>query len=221
MVERVKSMRTAVAPSKSPTKSIASLMTQTTDIENDPKMLKRIQEEEGLDIIDEDKYFDPDEADQFEQNEVKGEEEQEKEKHENEEKESNERKSSTETMNSTASSELSDAFATIFDPKTDLKAVNSVFRYLKHRPKSVMYDDEMFYRDLVAARTNDLESSLPPEVARPKTTHSRARKPLEVYIDGAHGAPSSAIFQAEHAVLVATGIGVTPFASILQSIMHQ
>ena len=79
MVERVKSMRTAVAPAKSPTKSIASLMTQTTDIENDPKMLKRIQEEEGLDIIDEDKYFDPDEADQFEQNEVKDEEEQEKE----------------------------------------------------------------------------------------------------------------------------------------------
>ncbi|XP_066588886.1 NADPH oxidase 5 [Prorops nasuta] len=46
-------------------------------------------------------------------------------------------------------------------------------------------------------------------------------KPLEIYIDGPYGAPSSHIFQAQHAVLIATGIGVTPFASILQSIMHR
>lgn len=44
-------------------------------------------------------------------------------------------------------------------------------------------------------------------------------RPLVVYIDGPHSAPSSTIFSAEHAVLVATGIGVTPFASILQSIV--
>ena len=42
---------------------------------------------------------------------------------------------------------------------------------------------------------------------------------LKVYIDGPHSAPSSTIFSSEHAVLVATGIGVTPFASILQSIV--
>ena len=40
-------------------------------------------------------------------------------------------------------------------------------------------------------------------------------------MDGPYGAPSSYIFQAQHAVLIATGIGVTPFASILQSIMHR
>lgn len=40
-------------------------------------------------------------------------------------------------------------------------------------------------------------------------------------MDGPYGAPSSHIFQAQHAVLIATGIGVTPFASILQSIMHR
>ena len=46
------------------------------------------------------------------------------------------------------------------------------------------------------------------------------RPPLEVYIDGPYGAPSSAVFNdLDHVVLVATGIGVTPFASILQSIM--
>ncbi|KAG0728254.1 NADPH oxidase 5 [Chionoecetes opilio] len=46
-------------------------------------------------------------------------------------------------------------------------------------------------------------------------------KPLVVYMDGPFGAPSSHIFRAQHAVLIGTGIGVTPFASILQSIMHK
>ena len=40
-------------------------------------------------------------------------------------------------------------------------------------------------------------------------------------MDGPYGAPSSHIFRAQHAVLIGTGIGVTPFASILQSIMHR
>ncbi|XP_050305865.1 NADPH oxidase 5 [Anthonomus grandis grandis] len=43
----------------------------------------------------------------------------------------------------------------------------------------------------------------------------------EIFLDGPYGAPSSHIFRAQHAVLIATGIGVTPFASILQSIMHR
>nr|XP_045625272.1 NADPH oxidase 5-like isoform X1 [Procambarus clarkii]XP_045625282.1 NADPH oxidase 5-like isoform X1 [Procambarus clarkii] len=46
-------------------------------------------------------------------------------------------------------------------------------------------------------------------------------KPLAIYMDGPFGTPSSHIFGAQHAVLIATGIGVTPFASILQSIMHK
>ncbi|XP_071440439.1 NADPH oxidase 5 [Hetaerina americana] len=46
-------------------------------------------------------------------------------------------------------------------------------------------------------------------------------KPLEISVDGPYGAPSSHIFRAQHAVLIGTGIGVTPFASILQSIMHR
>ncbi len=45
--------------------------------------------------------------------------------------------------------------------------------------------------------------------------------PLHVYIDGPFGAPTSPIFHAQHALLIGTGIGVTPFASILQSIMHR
>ena len=50
---------------------------------------------------------------------------------------------------------------------------------------------------------------------------AKLNKPLLVYIDGPFGAPTSQIFRAQHAVLIGTGIGVTPFASILQSIMHR
>ena len=42
-----------------------------------------------------------------------------------------------------------------------------------------------------------------------------------MYIDGPYGTPSNHIFEAEHAVLISSGIGVTPFASILQSIMNR
>lgn len=44
---------------------------------------------------------------------------------------------------------------------------------------------------------------------------------IQVYIDGPHGAPVNDIFTSRVAVLIAAGIGVTPFASILQSIMHR
>ena len=42
-----------------------------------------------------------------------------------------------------------------------------------------------------------------------------------MYVDGPYGSPSSRIFTVSHAVLVGAGIGVTPFASILQSVMHR
>ncbi|CAL1267604.1 unnamed protein product [Larinioides sclopetarius] len=48
-----------------------------------------------------------------------------------------------------------------------------------------------------------------------------SQKPLRVILDGPYGSPTRHIFQARHAVLIATGIGVTPFASILQSVMYQ
>ncbi|XP_015781033.1 NADPH oxidase 5 [Tetranychus urticae] len=49
----------------------------------------------------------------------------------------------------------------------------------------------------------------------------KASIPLPVRLDGPYGSPSSHIFNTEHAVLISTGIGVTPFASILQSIMFR
>uniref|UniRef100_A0A6G1SM82 NADPH oxidase 5 n=1 Tax=Aceria tosichella TaxID=561515 RepID=A0A6G1SM82_9ACAR len=54
-----------------------------------------------------------------------------------------------------------------------------------------------------------------------RTINSTKSMPnLTIFIDGPYGSPSGQIFRAEHAVLIATGIGVTPFASILQSIVH-
>jgi hypothetical protein len=41
---------------------------------------------------------------------------------------------------------------------------------------------------------------------------------LKILIDGPYGTASREIFNSEHAVLIAAGIGVTPFASILQSL---
>ncbi|XP_041972377.1 NADPH oxidase 5 isoform X2 [Aricia agestis] len=46
-------------------------------------------------------------------------------------------------------------------------------------------------------------------------------RPLEIYLDGPYGAASSRMFRAQHAVLIAAGIGVTPFASVLQAIMFR
>ncbi|XP_013401170.1 NADPH oxidase 5 [Lingula anatina] len=53
----------------------------------------------------------------------------------------------------------------------------------------------------------------------PDNEEAPQEESLEVYLDGPYGSPSAHIFSAEHAVLIASGIGVTPFASILQSIM--
>ncbi len=43
--------------------------------------------------------------------------------------------------------------------------------------------------------------------------------PLKVYLEGPFGTPSAHIFESQHAVLVGAGIGVTPFAAIIQSIL--
>lgn len=59
-----------------------------------------------------------------------------------------------------------------------------------------------------------------PENKQVEVIETRLMPSLTIFIDGPYGSPSSQIFQVEHAVLIATGIGVTPFASILQSIVH-
>lgn len=44
-------------------------------------------------------------------------------------------------------------------------------------------------------------------------------EPLRVHLDGPFGAPTAAIFSTRHAVMIGAGIGVTPFASVLESLV--
>jgi Ca2+-binding EF-hand superfamily protein/ferredoxin-NADP reductase len=44
-------------------------------------------------------------------------------------------------------------------------------------------------------------------------------EPLVAYVDGPYGSPSAHIFQSRFAVFIGAGIGVTPFASVLESLV--
>jgi predicted ferric reductase/Ca2+-binding EF-hand superfamily protein len=48
---------------------------------------------------------------------------------------------------------------------------------------------------------------------------TRAGAPLVAYVDGPYGSPSAHIFDSRFAVFIAAGIGVTPFASVLESLV--
>jgi predicted ferric reductase len=50
---------------------------------------------------------------------------------------------------------------------------------------------------------------------------NRRTDALTAYVDGPYGSPSAHIFQAKHAVLIGAGIGVTPFASVLESLVRR
>ena len=80
-----------------------------------------------------------------------------------------------------------------------------------------LYTEKDAEEGTIQRKTDDSTKSA--ESNKTKAVNYPVGKPLEIYVDGPYGAPSSHIFRAQHAVLVGTGIGVTPFASILQSIM--
>ena len=92
-------------------------------------------------------------------------------------------------------------------------------RYISiQEPKTVDYQIQ---ETSDGAKKLDCENVMT-EPSKGKTVQAtRLEKPLDIYIDGPFGSPSSNIYRAEHAVLISTGIGVTPFASILQSIAHR
>ena len=57
---------------------------------------------------------------------------------------------------------------------------------------------------------------------RPRRTQfNTSRYLLQIYIDGPFGTSTREIFDTEHAVLIGGGVGITPYASILQSIMFR
>ncbi|XP_059092829.1 NADPH oxidase 5-like isoform X2 [Tigriopus californicus] len=117
------------------------------------------------------------------------------------------------------SKELSDAFSLVFNPNNILqKDYEDSQSFLLRPARKILLAEGEIAENQVGYHDIHSRSHI---TSRPKTTHSRARKPLCLYMNGPNGAPASSIFNAEHAILVATGIGVTPFASILQSIMFK
>ncbi|XP_055837078.1 NADPH oxidase 5 isoform X2 [Episyrphus balteatus] len=124
------------------------------------------------------------------------------------------------------------------------KSLAQSFRYMRHKPTIIafktpslenceprpssnsmivspgMYSQREAEEGQIVKRSSSPSSSNSPPTNTQGVNYP-VGKPLEIYIDGPYGAPSSHIFGAQHAVLIATGIGVTPFASILQSIMHR
>lgn len=56
------------------------------------------------------------------------------------------------------------------------------------------------------------------ELAEKRSAEGKA-EPLEAYLDGPYGTASAHIFEARNAVMIGAGIGVTPFASVLESIV--
>merc|ERR1719361_651785 len=88
-------------------------------------------------------------------------------------------------------------------------------------PAGLTYDDGIERFELMVKNSGS-------ELRNRKVSHydgpgkrAKPNKTMEIYIDGPFGSPSSNIYRAEHAVLIGTGIGITPFASILQSISHR
>jgi NADPH oxidase 5 len=52
-----------------------------------------------------------------------------------------------------------------------------------------------------------------------RSVEEGAQHPLAVFVDGPYGSPSAHIFRSRFAVLIGAGIGVTPFASVLESVV--
>lgn len=111
------------------------------------------------------------------------------------------------------------------------------YRYLERKPSIILYEPpkgldiipEIVVENHASENANYILAN---ELQVPKVEDhnigedegeedKRLSKPLVVYIHGPFGAPASHIFRAQHAVLIGAGIGITPFASILQSIMHR
>ena len=115
-------------------------------------------------------------------------------------------------------------------PNND-KELTKNYRYLEKKPSIILYEPPQILANLESDVIPEIVVDCPPEDETNNNDEVKAtfyeegyqklNQPLVVYIHGPFGAPASNIFRAQHAVLIGAGIGVTPFASILQSIMHK
>jgi hypothetical protein len=99
----------------------------------------------------------------------------------------------------------------------DTSAFLRQYSHLRRKPTIVRYKQRKTHSQVVDVEQRGAGLSIDTK----SKAHAQLSNPMTVYIDGPFGAPASNIFRAHHAVLIATGIGVTPFSAILQSIMHR
>jgi NADPH oxidase 5 len=80
---------------------------------------------------------------------------------------------------------------------------------------SIIFTD---YKRLFSQKVKKIEISTIKEPSLNLPVNRIENLNMQILIDGPYGTASRDIFNSEHAVLIAAGIGVTPFASILQSL---
>ncbi|KAK7076527.1 NADPH oxidase 5 [Halocaridina rubra] len=100
------------------------------------------------------------------------------------------------------------------DSLTDPQCPGGILEQHQHSMHCVTSDDCQSKCEPRKRRRQSLSSHRIEVPAADKT-----EKTIEVLVDGPYGTPSTRIFSVSHAVLIGAGIGVTPFASILQSVM--
>ncbi|XP_071826434.1 NADPH oxidase 5-like isoform X2 [Apostichopus japonicus] len=104
---------------------------------------------------------------------------------------------------------------------------NKLYKFIENQAR--INDDNVSVavsgrRKTTVACPNMNNNNLQEEMTQGKPMSEKLQNELklfEVSIEGPYGTPTRAIFRAEHAVLIGAGIGVTPFASILQSIINR
>ncbi|KAK3594669.1 hypothetical protein CHS0354_016334 [Potamilus streckersoni] len=104
---------------------------------------------------------------------------------------------------------------------------NKLYEYF-HRIESRLISPDSVYSRKSTDKDDENLNKLEKGIRRRGTSRLSERKGLEkkivhlkCYIDGPYGTGCREVFDTEHAVLVGAGIGVTPMASILQSVWYK
>ncbi|CAC5426805.1 NOX5 [Mytilus coruscus] len=104
---------------------------------------------------------------------------------------------------------------------------NALYKYISKYDPDVGSRKSFSWLQMIKSLTGRTRSNLPDSVkgsVEPAKNQRQRRGGLpdidECFLDGPFGSPSREALNTDHSILIAAGIGVTPMASILQSIVH-
>ncbi|KAL3884556.1 hypothetical protein ACJMK2_024689 [Sinanodonta woodiana] len=104
---------------------------------------------------------------------------------------------------------------------------NKLYEYFHSMESRLISPDSVYSRKSADTDDNNMDK-LEKGIRRRGTTRLSERKGLEkkivhlkCFMDGPYGTGCREVFDTEHAVLIGAGIGVTPMASILQSVWYK